>query len=123
MRDFSGTLARLGGDDFIVKRRADGEFIDGRYERPTGADTEFPASGSIQVMTPRELQILPEATRQRETRKLYTECELQAGGVSASEGKEPDHIVYQGTEYEVQNVADWQRQANYFKYLLVKAGQ
>ncbi len=123
MRDFSGTLARLGSDDFIVKRRADGEFIDGRYERPTGADTEFTASGSIQVMTSRELQILPEATRQRETRKLYTECELQAGGINVTAGKEPDHIVYQGTEYEVQNVADWQRQANYFKYLLVKAGQ
>ena len=66
---------------------------------------------------------MPEATRQRETRKLYTECELKTGGVDAVKGREPDHIVYQGTEYEVQNVADWQRQGNYFKYLLVKAGQ
>ncbi len=122
-RDFSGTIDRLGGDAFIVKRRADGEFINGRYERPTDADTEFPATGSVQVMTPRELQILPEATRALETRKLFTTCELKAGGTSALKGKEPDHIVYQGTDYEVQTVGDWKQQANYFKYLLVKAGQ
>lgn len=123
MRDLSPTLDRLGRDEFTVKRRADGEFINGRYERPTDADTEFPATGSMQVMTPRELQILPEATRARETRKLYTTCELKAGGTSAVKGKEPDHIVYQGTEYEVQAVGDWQQQGNYFKYLLVKTGQ
>ena len=122
-RDFSGTIARLGSDEFTVKRRADGEFINGRYERPVDADTEFPATGSVQVMTPRELQILPEATRARETRKLYTTCELKTGGADAPKGKEPDHIVYQGTEYEVQAVGDWKRQGNYFKYLLVKAGQ
>lgn len=122
-RDFSGVIARLGNDEFTVKRRADGEFINGRYERPTGADTEFPATGSVQVMTPRELQILPEATRAASSRKLYTTCELKVGGADAPKGKEPDHIVYEGIEYEVQAVGDWKRQGNYFKYLLVKAGQ
>lgn len=121
-RNFGKVIARLGKDEFVVKRRADGEFIEGRYQRPTDADTEFPATGSVQVMNPRELQILPEATRSREIRKLYTVCELKTGSIEAN-GKEPDHVVFNGTEYEVQSVADWQQQAGYFKYLLMKAGQ
>ena len=121
-RNFGKVIARLGKDDFIVKRRADGEFIEGRYRRPTGADTEFPATGSVQVMTPRELQILPEGTRALAKRKLYTECELKTGSIETN-GKEPDHVVFNGTEYEVQSVADWSQQAGYFKYLLMKAGQ
>ena len=59
MRDLSPTLRRLGNDPFTVKRRADGEFIDGRYVRPLGDDTEFIAHGSVQVMTPRELPYCP----------------------------------------------------------------
>lgn len=122
-RDFSGTIDRLGNDPFTVKRRADGEYINGRYERPTGADTEFPASGSVQVLRTRELELLPEAQRSKAARKVYTTCELKAGGPNVPQGKEPDHLVYEGIEYEVQGVDDWQRQGNYFKYLLVKAGQ
>lgn len=121
-RDFSGTIDRLGGDEFIVKRRADGEYIEGRYQRPTGADTEFPASGSVQVLTPRELQNLPEGQRARSTRKLYTTCELKPGGVD-SDHKEPDHVVFNDVDYEVQQTGDWKHNANYFRYVLVKAGQ
>lgn len=121
-RNLSKAIARLGKDDFIVKRRADGEFIEGRYQRPTDADTEFPETGSVQVLSPRELQILPEATRSKETRKLYAECELKTGSIETN-GKEPDHVVFNGTEYEVQSVADWSQQAGYFKYLLMKVGQ
>jgi len=120
MRDLSSTIARLGGDNFIVKRRVPGEFIEGRYVRPEGADTEFSAKGSIQVMNPRELEMLPEGQRTSSSRKLYTTCELRVGGVDQ---KEPDHIMFREIEYEVQQVGDWQHNGNYFKYLLVKAGQ
>lgn len=122
MRDFSGTIARLGNDPFTVKRFTTGEFVKGNYRRPEGADEEFPVTGSIQVMTPRELEMLSEAQRTRETRKLYTTCELKAGGVG-SKIKDPDHVVFRGTEFEVQSIANWQHSGNYFKYLLVKAGQ
>ena len=61
--------------------------------------------GSVQALTPRELERLPEADRDKEHVSVWTaEIMLRAGG---EDGDKPDAILYRGREYIVVSVEDW----------------
>ena len=110
--DFSGTIARLGGQTITVTRRAQGIFVNGRYV-PGTASTITVENCSVQPLNDRELQNLPEGHRTKDMLKLYTPEVLQVA-------KDPDHVTYEGTEFEVQAMANWRPQGNYHRYLLVE---
>ena len=124
--DFSSTIAAFS-DPFTVERREPGKVVRGRYQRGAVSET-FPASGSLQPMTPRDLERLPEGTRTNGAKKLYTTCKLLVGevpnkGQEGDQFQESDHITFEGEDYEVKGEDDWGSQAGYFKFFLIKAGQ
>lgn len=110
-RDFSRTIARLGGQSATVTRRAEGTTVLGRYA--PGATSTFDILGSFQEQDAETLVQLPDGRTVRADLVLYTVTQLQVE-------REPDKLVYNGITYQVAKVNNWQPQANYFKFGLVK---
>ena len=72
---------------------------------------------TIQPMTPREIEKLPEGERSTEMIKIYTGTELKIAVVN---GLAADIITYNGNKYEVTGVEDWSK-INGIKHYKVRA--
>jgi len=103
---------------FVVIRREPGEYIRGRYSQPE--PREFQTRGSIQPATDDEIQLLPEGTRSDGAVSIWTECDLKIGSLR---DQEPDHVLFNGIEYEVRAEADWFHHGAFRRYVAGKAGQ
>lgn len=109
----------LGAGTYTVTRHAVSTWTDG--EHVPGAETTFQIVASIQPITGRELEMLPEGDRNRGRLKCYTETLLQAGEGDAV----PDRVEYKGTDYEVQEVRDFQDHGTglpHYRVMLVEIG-
>jgi hypothetical protein len=103
---------------FTVIRQEPGEYVQGRYKKT--AARRFEARGSIQPAAPEEIALLPEGVRADGAVTIWTECELLIG---SSRERLPDHVLFQGTEYEVRAEADWLHHGAFRRYVAGKAGQ
>lgn len=101
-----------------VHRKATGSFVKGQYV-PAGSETTFAVTNaSVQPLSGRELQLLPEGYRTRQTLKVYSDVELRSADAEA--GREADRFDYLGEQFEVYSVQDWVDHGNYFKVLAVQ---
>lgn len=96
------TVELLGSATYTVTRYAQSSWSAGG-EHQRGASSTFPIVASIQPITGRELQALPEGQRNVGNLKCYTETRLLTG----EDQKVPDRLEYKGTQYEVQAVEDF----------------
>lgn len=87
---------------FSIERRAEAVDDKGRVETATEL---LPWKGVIQAASPRELERLPEADRDRETITVYSREPLRPG--RRPEGSAPDIILWCGQRYEVSSVEPW----------------
>jgi hypothetical protein len=94
-------ISMLGASTYTVTRFAQSSWTDGEHVR--GAPSTFDIVASIQPLTGRELQDLPEGQRNVGNLNCYTETLLLTGEDQAA----PDRLDYKGTDYEVQAVEDW----------------
>ena len=93
-------------------------FVDGIAQTNTNVDTFCLEGANMQSMNARERQVLPELIRDRETRKIYTTCELRSVEV---EGKlRADRIEWNRQRYIVQSIEDWTDDGGYYKVIVVK---
>ncbi len=93
-------------------------FVNGLQQVETDVDTFCIQNVSVQPMQARERQVLPSGIRDRELLKAYTPCTLRSVNV---EGKvKADRVDYNGQEYVVQSVEDWQGHGGYFKCVFIK---
>lgn len=104
-----------------VTRGTAGSYTNGRYV--AGSTSEITISEiSVQPMSARERQLLPEGTKDKEVIKLYTTTALlsadQATRVPA------DVVAYQGLNYRVFAVEDRHLNGGYYKALaeLIEGG-
>jgi hypothetical protein len=74
--------------------------------------------GSLQPLTGKELQLLPEGMRNQGVMVLFTKTKLLT--VSTSECKLPDEVRHGGVCYEVTQVDDWGALGNYYRVLLTR---
>ncbi len=81
-------------------------------------ESRFVIEASVQPLTQKELQLLPEGARTQGRVKIYTQTELLTAEVS--ECKMPDRIRYRGVEYLVKEVDDWVDAGGYFKAIGVR---
>lgn len=79
---------------FVIVRKIETEplYVNGLYVKPK--DERIPAVGSVQPLNGRDLLLLPEGQRERESRKIYTTTEL----------KTDDKIEFNDKLWEVSNV-------------------
>jgi len=92
----------LGSTTLTVTRDA-GTYVDGDWVPSTSTLT---IRGSLQPISGRERQSLPEGYRSPGRFKLYTRAVLQ-GAVGGDAGHNADLITYRGSVFEVASIEDW----------------
>ena len=95
----TGVIARFKTGDYTVTRSANGTYVNGRLV--AGAPSTFSIEASIQPVTGRELQALPEAYHGEEVKVIYTVTELLAAPT-------PDVVTIDGEAWEVFKCQRWQ---------------
>lgn len=76
------------------------------------------AETSIQPMTGKDLERLPEGMKTTGTKKIYSTVELMT--VKTSECRVPDRVLYKSETYQIEESDDWQDLGGYFKYVATR---
>jgi hypothetical protein len=97
-----GVIGRFETGTYTVTRTAQGVYTNGRYT--PGATTTFPIVASIQPVTGRDLQLLPEGQHASESRIVYTTTELR----SRATANDPDTIAIDGEAWDVISFERWE---------------
>lgn len=110
------------GEQWLEGRRyATGEYVDGDWVEGAFSDLRF--KGSIQPLTPRQAQQLPEAWRTSARWKLYTRTKLNP--VSVDDQTSGDRVFWDGKELLVvaesnQSTTPKGRRLRHYRYALVE---
>ena len=115
MDDLSDVIALLSSGTYTVTRTPASVYTAGRLV--PGVATTFTVLGSLQPLSGREVDRLPEGAREREGMALWTTTELR-GKLQTSE---PDTVTVDGEAYEVQNVQRWDTLGNYYRAVILRA--
>lgn len=105
-------------DSFIVSRPDNsGTWNKGRWESDATLST-ISINASVQRLTPRETELLPELYRTRRAYKVYTQTELFPVDVESS--KNADQISISGDNYDVISVEYWRQIYPHYKAIAVQ---
>lgn len=118
--DLSDVLALLGTGTYMVTRPEAPTLVAGRVV-PATASAPFATTGSMQPLSGRDLQRLPEGDRATEQLWYFTTTRLQTAEVDT--GQVADVVDVDGEAYEVQTVENWQASGNFFKARLSKVNR
>lgn len=119
-RRMVGTIERLCSGSYVVLRTAAGAYDEnGRYT--AGSTSTFSINASIQPVSGRDLQRLPEGLRTLDLKSVWSRTQLFTAEAPA--GMQADVITVGPHSYQVQTVLDWFSNAGYFKYIIQKVGQ
>jgi hypothetical protein len=91
----------------------------GFYRPPVFPETSFTALFSIQPLTGKETQLLPEGRRSNESYRIYGSVELR----TSEPGQETcDQLEYRGKRFDVIAKMNWQNSViKHYKYLVSEA--
>ena len=99
--------------------KSGGQYIDGRFVEGTEVETSIVAS--VQRLSMRERQLLPEGFRASETLKIYTEIEnidlIQNDQIPIEEAAE---FEYKGKRYSMLASEEWDYLIPHWKITVVK---
>ncbi len=112
----------LGKETVSVATFAPGSTVAGDYA--PGATTVRPVRGSIQPVSERTRDRLPEGIRTRATDEFYTKATLFTERLGTDQ--KADQITRKGRLYDVVGVEDWtphKRGLPHFRYILEEIGE
>ena len=111
-------LAAIGLESEIVTvtRRAAGSRTKGLVT--PGASSTLTVSASVQPITPRQAQMLPEGIRQSASFVVFSGTELKA--TDPLTGAVGDTISYRGRTWEIVSVEDWTQHGGFYKSVAAK---
>jgi hypothetical protein len=108
--DLSSTVLRLSSGSYTVSRREVGSWTDGLYS--PGDLSTLTVVASVQPLTGKQLQRLPEGLRAKELKAFITQTLLRT--VSESEGTPADVVEVPGEGfYQIEKVEDWSQAGFY----------
>lgn len=84
-------------------------------------DFKFEVQASVQPLSDKELQQLPEGMRNQGTVWVFSDCELLT--VSTSECRVPDRFECNGVTYQIQSVEDWSQTTGHYRCRATRIGQ
>lgn len=99
--DLSALITSFSTGTYTVTRRTKGGFTRGVANDPT--TSTFTITASVQPISGRDLQRLPELRDNRETRVLFTTTQLLTGDST----READLVAINGENFECQHVEQW----------------
>lgn len=102
-----------------IRRGSAGTSVKGRFTAGSTSDTTGVVA-SVQPITGKELERLPEGIRSHRPAKLYTETQILQVDVGA--GTPPDQIIWDSETWEVHNV-ELHTWGSYYKAIIIKVGQ
>ena len=104
-------------EPIVVTRHLPSVVVKGRVQgRPV--EKTFTVDASVQPMTQKELQRLPEGQRARGAVTVFSVTELKT--VETSETRIPDRFALNGVNYQILSVDDWFSTAGFFKYVATR---
>lgn len=112
----AGVSAASGGPTGTGSDITDGT-VHWKFSGP--AATTFEITASVQPMSGRELDRLPEGLRQREVRVVFTATELKG----TADTQEADEITIDGEQWQVQTPESWLTLGNYFRAVVARVGR
>lgn len=99
---------------FIVMRKTAGSYINGLWVE--GTRSTFEIQASVQPLTGKEMEMLPEGRRNSQAVKIYTRTML-----NTVNDANPDILLAFGSQFEIQTVEPWQSNViNHFKCIGIK---
>ncbi len=116
-QDWSKTLRGFGGTGRVL-RAGQGVYLKGRYT--AGAETEISMPLSIQPLTGRQQELLPENVRTRRSMLVFAGEELRT---ASPDGQTiADVVLYKDRRFEVFNVKDWSDFGGFWEAVVVEQG-
>lgn len=112
--DLSFAILGFATGTYTVTRNTASYGSDGRLT--AASPTTFSITASVQPLSGRDLQRLPEGKRTREARAVFTPTMLTPGP------NLPDQIQIDGLAWEVDSVQDWQNLGGYYRAVVLKMG-
>lgn len=98
-------------DKIVVTRFGKSTRNKGRSGKPF--EETFDALVSVQALNQKERNALPEGTRAQGRVKVYSTVELRT--IDTSECKLADRFIYEGVNYVVERVDNWESTGGYFR--------
>ena len=86
-----------------VERTAAGSYVDGLYVK--GSTSTFKTLASVQQPTPKQLEILPEGEKDKDTKLFISKKPILTTNDEA--GLIADLVMYKGQQYKIISSADW----------------
>lgn len=117
--DLADCVAGVGDEVKIIRALPSAVEKGRRVGRPE--ERRFVATLSVQPVTQKQLQQLPEGMRNSGTVRVFSDTELLT--VSASECRVADRFILDDTTYQIQLVEDWNKTAGYFACFATRVGQ
>ena len=96
------SLLQRFGRAMTVYRSAGGDYNDAGEWEATGPDTSFAIVGSVQPLSGRDRELLPEGVRSDQVVKIYTETALQTDSEDSS--TKADQISDLGSRFKIISV-------------------
>lgn len=116
----SDVLALLGTGTYSVTRPTTPTLVSGRVVQGV-ASVPFSTAGSIQPLSGRDLQRLPEGDRATEQFWYFTSTRLQTA--DAASGQVADVVDVGGESFEVQSVEDWSASGSFYRARISKVNR
>lgn len=87
-----------------VERLSAGAYVDGLYVK--GSTSTFKTLASVQQPTPKQLEVLPEGEKDKDTKLFISKKPIRTTNDEA--GLIADVIIYKSQRYKVVTSADWE---------------
>lgn len=97
------SIGILANATLMFRRKSGGSVVDG-YWVGEAEGTPFPAIGSLQPLTPKQMEALPEGRRNRQSYSFWTETPALQ---TVQNSSNPDVTTIDGDVYEVYSCAGW----------------
>jgi hypothetical protein len=115
LRNLAATVARFATGTYSVTRAANaGTYVDGVFV--PGSTSTLSIAASVQPVSGRELQRLPEGLRTRELLSLFTVDAL----LVEAPGVRPDIITIRSETWQVERVERFAELGNYYHVIVSK---
>jgi len=114
------TVVPMFSDPLIIRRVPPGVYDEhGVYQEQAPEEIEICAS--VQTATDKDLEKVPEGRRLRGGIRIYTTSELLTGSVQ--DRTQPDIVLWNGAEWQVEKIDNWNDYAEYYKAIATRVGQ
>lgn len=99
---------------YTIRRQSGGTRTNGHWVE--GTESNVAITASVQPLTPKEMESLPEGRRTKQAFKLFTDTELKT-----VETQNPDRITLFGSNFEVLSIAPWRNDViNHYECVVCK---